>query len=141
MDFGDGHNFLGQNLSSSLNPKDKSSLNEVSCQCAERMKDEEQKEAVVAEIYLTYEEILQLEQALIELDEQSTKNTLEIRKCEAKTIYLMKQVKEIEEMLGSKENASLGQNEANKLKDQIPILSKQIHQHRVQVEILNESTK
>ena len=35
----------------------------------ERMKDEEQKEAVVAEIYLTYEEILQLEQALIELDE------------------------------------------------------------------------
>jgi hypothetical protein len=69
MDFGDGHNFLGQNLSSSLNPKDKSSLNEVSCQCSERMKDEEQKEAVVAEIYLTYEEILQLEQALIELDE------------------------------------------------------------------------
>ena len=107
----------------------------------ERMKDEEQKEAVVAEIYLTYEKILQLEQALIELDEQSTKNTLEIRKREAKTIYLMKQVKEIEEMLGSKENASLGQNEANKLKDQIPILSKQIHQHRVQVEILNESTK
>jgi hypothetical protein len=39
----------------------------------------------------------------------------------------MKQVKEIEEMLGSKENASLGQNEANKLKDQIPILSKKIH--------------
>ena len=41
MDFGDGHNFLGQNLSSSLNPKHKSSLNEVSCQCAERMKDEQ----------------------------------------------------------------------------------------------------
>lgn len=31
----------------------------------------------------------------------------------------MKQVKEIEEMLGSKENASSGRNEANKLKDQI----------------------
>ena len=85
----------------------------------ERMKDEEQKEAVLAEIQLTYEEILQLEQALIELDEQSTKNTLEIRKCEAKTIYLMKQVKEIEEMLESKKNASSGRNEANKLKDQI----------------------
>jgi hypothetical protein len=31
----------------------------------------------------------------------------------------MKQVKEIEEMLGSKENASSGRNEAKKLKDQI----------------------
>lgn len=107
MDFGDGHNFLAQNLSSSLNAKDKLSLKEVTCQCADRMRDEEQKEAVMAEIYLTYEEILQLEQALIELDEQNTTNTLEIRKRDAKTIFLLKQVEEIEEMLKSKENASL----------------------------------
>lgn len=66
----------------------------------------------MAEIYLTYEEILQLEQALIELDEQNTTNTLEIRKRDAKTIFLLKQVEEIEEMLGSKENASLSQFEA-----------------------------
>jgi hypothetical protein len=44
----------------------------------------------MAEIYLTYEEILQLEQALIELDEQNTTNTLEIHKRDAKTIFLIK---------------------------------------------------
>ena len=37
------------------NPKD------AKCLCEARYKDEEQKEAVMAEIYLTYEEILQLE--------------------------------------------------------------------------------
>ena len=58
----------------------------------------------MAEIHLTYEEILQLEQALIEVDEQNTINTLEIRKREAKMIFIMKQVEEIEDILMSKEN-------------------------------------
>lgn len=49
-----------------------------------------------------------MEQALIELDEQNTTNTLEIHKRDAKTIFLIKQVEEIEEMLGSKENGASG---------------------------------
>ena len=61
---------------------------------------------MMAEIHLTYEEILQLEQALIELDEQNTTNTLEIRKREAKMIFVFKQVEEIEEILAQKENSS-----------------------------------
>ena len=81
-----------------------SSLLENSCQCATRERDEEEKENVMAEIHLTYEEILQLEQALIEVDEQNTINTLEIRKREAKMIFIMKQVEEIEDILMSKEN-------------------------------------
>ena len=60
------------------------------CQCEERLIDEEEKENMMAEIHLTYEEILQLEQALIELDEQNTTNTLEIRKREAKMIFILK---------------------------------------------------
>ena len=60
------------------------------CQCDERLLDEEEKENMMAEIHLTYEEILQLEQALIELDEQNTTNTLEIRKREAKMIFILK---------------------------------------------------
>ena len=60
------------------------------CQCEERLVDEEEKENMMAEIHLTYEEILQLEQALIELDEQNTTNTLEIRKREAKMIFILK---------------------------------------------------
>ena len=71
----------------------------------------------MAEIYLTYEEILQLEQALIELDEQNTTNTLEIHKRDAKTIFLIKQVEEIEEMLASKEN-TLPNSEIRQLKEQ-----------------------
>ena len=61
---------------------------------------------MMAEIHLTYEEILQLEQALIELDEQNTTNTLEIRKREAKMIFILKQVEEIEDMLAHKENSN-----------------------------------
>lgn len=125
----------GPNLSLS-----KPNLKDVKCLCEARYRDEEQKEAVMAEIYLTYEEILQLEQALIELDEQNTTNTLEIHKRDAKTIFLIKQVEEIEEMLGSKENGASGL-ELKQLKEQHTTLNKQIHQHRVQVEILNESTK
>ena len=59
---------------------------------------------MMAEIHLTYEEILQLEQALIELDEQNTTNTLEIRKREAKMIFILKQMEEIEDILAQKEN-------------------------------------
>jgi hypothetical protein len=41
---------------------------------------------------------------LIELDEQNTTNTLEIRKREAKVIFMLKQFEEIEDVLTSKEN-------------------------------------
>ena len=76
------------------------------CQCEDRIQDEEEKENMMAEIHLTYEEILQLEQALIELDEQNTTNTLEIRKREAKMIFILKQMEEIDDILASKENGS-----------------------------------
>jgi hypothetical protein len=50
---------------------------------------------------------------LIELDEQNTTNTLEIHKRDAKTIFLIKQVEEIEEALTQKENS----HEFKQLKD------------------------
>jgi hypothetical protein len=45
---------------------------------------------ILTEISLSYEEIIQLEQALIELDEQNTLNALEIRKREAKVFILQR---------------------------------------------------
>lgn len=69
------------------------------CLCAIREADEEEKENMINEVHATYESILQLEQALIELDEQNTTNTLEIRKREAKMVFIMKQMEELEEML------------------------------------------
>ncbi len=47
---------------------------------------------MMMEIALAYEEIIQLEQALIELDEQNTLNALEIRKREAKVFILQRQL-------------------------------------------------
>ena len=58
----------------------------------------------MAEVHLTYERILQLEQALIELDEQNTTNTLEIRKREAKMVFLLKQIEEIEDIINGDQN-------------------------------------
>ena len=43
------------------NPSQSAQELKTNCQCDLRYKDEEQKEAVMAEVYLTYEEILQLE--------------------------------------------------------------------------------
>ena len=58
------------------------------CQCDSRRIDQETKKAIMTEISQAYEEIIQLEQALIELDEQNTLNALEIRKREAKAFIL-----------------------------------------------------
>lgn len=58
------------------------------CQCESRRTDQEIKKAIMTEISQAYEEIIQLEQALIELDEQNTLNALEIRKREAKAFIL-----------------------------------------------------
>jgi sulfur transfer protein SufE len=56
---------------------------------------------------MAYEEIIQLEQALIELDEQNTVNAMEIRKREAKVFLMKKQIEDNEDDLqGAKENTS-----------------------------------
>ena len=91
---------------------------------------------MMAEIHLTYEEILQLEQALIELDEQNTTNTLEIRKREAKIIVLKQQIKEneTETKTENKENVEV-------FKKNMKQLEKQIGQHRHNIGILEESTR
>lgn len=51
------------------------------------------------EIQIAYEKIIQLEQALIELDEQNTLNAMEIRKREAKVFLTTKQIEDIEETI------------------------------------------
>ena len=88
---------------------------------------------MMAEIHLTYEEILQLEQALIELDEQNTTNTLEIRKREAKMIFILKQMEEIEDILASKENNSSAQST-----DQSSAPAQQTQQYREQSTMLQK---
>jgi hypothetical protein len=77
------------------------------CECPARQKDEAAKQALLAEVHLAYEEVLQLEQALIELDEQNTTNTLEIRKREAKVHFLLRQSDEVEQVLQSQPSEQL----------------------------------
>lgn len=64
---------------------------------------------------------MQLEQALIELDEQNTANTLEIRKREAKVIFSFKQLEEIEESITQKENNTEGRA-SESIKEQLNLL-------------------
>lgn len=99
------------------------------CECGIRNRDEDQKQKILEEIHLSYEKILQLEQALIELDEQNATNTLEIRKREAKVIFLFKQEEEIDEAINQKENTS-DLKAQDQLKEQITVMQKQISQHR-----------
>ena len=76
------------------------------CKCESRRLDEEEKIRIQNEINLCYEDIIQLEQALIELDEQNTLNALEIRKREAKVFILSRQMEDMEESsAGQKENS------------------------------------
>lgn len=62
--------------------------NSFECQCRQRQKDEKEKEIIKNEISIVSEDILQLEQALIELDEQNTMNAIEISKRDAKVLLL-----------------------------------------------------
>lgn len=75
------------------------------------------------------EDLLQLEQAIIELDEQNTMNAIEISKREAKILLLRNQIEEYQD----KEN--------NEQEVDISAYEQHIQQHSTQIEILSESTK
>jgi hypothetical protein len=79
------------------------------CTCESRQLDQEVKKTIMTEIVLAYEEIIQLEQALIELDEQNTLNALEIRKREAKVFILQRQ---LDDYLEHHEGEDTATNEA-----------------------------
>ena len=75
------------------------------CKCDSRERDEVTKKKITQEIQIVYEDIIQLEQALIELDEQNTMNAMDIRKREAKVFLMSKHIEDIEENLTTaKEN-------------------------------------
>lgn len=69
------------------------------CVCDSRAIDNIEKKIIMQEIQIAYEKIIQLEQALIELDEQNTLNAMEIRKREAKVFLTTKQIEDIEETI------------------------------------------
>ena len=76
---------------------------------------------------MVYEDIIQLEQALIELDEQNTLNALEIKKREAKVFLLEKQIEDMEEnRKGSKENVQNMQNLESDVPNEIAFIKKHI---------------
>ena len=62
--------------------------NSFEWQWRQRQKDDKEKEIIKNEISIVSEDILQLEQALIELDEQNTMNAIEISKRDAKILLL-----------------------------------------------------
>lgn len=73
-----------------MNEEDAKFMKKEECKCDSRAIDELEKKNIQLEIQNAYEEIIQLEQALIELDEQNTINAMEIRKREAKAFLMSK---------------------------------------------------
>ena len=111
------------------------------CKCDSRAIDELEKKKVQLEIQNAYEEIIQLEQALIELDEQNTINAMEIRKREAKAFLMSKQIEDIEETLEGAGKENEYQVNIAQLEEEQQQLELQIKQQQEQILILNESTK
>ena len=111
------------------------------CKCDSRAIDDLEKKVVQQEIQIAYEEIIQLEQALIELDEQNTINAMEIRKREAKAFLMSKQIEDIEETLQGAGKENDYQVNIAQLEDEMPSLASSIRQYNQQILILNESTK
>ena len=93
------------------------------------------------EIQVAYEEIIQLEQALIELDEQNTLNAMEIRKREAKVFLISKQIEENEETLEGVGKENNGAVNVPQVRSELMQFKKSIQLQQEQILILNESTK
>lgn len=104
------------------------------CHCKSRAKDEEEKKIIESEIVPIYEEIIQLEQSLIELDEQNTLNAIEIRKREAKMYLLDKQSNDYAERELQKDTGQSIDDESRNN------LNRHMDLHKEQIRILTEST-
>ena len=126
----------------------KAAAKEEDCKkCASRLKDEAEKKVIEVQIAHVYEEVIQLEQALIELDEQNTLNAMEIRKREAKCFLITKQLEELDEFIrqvDDKENEQAAEDEeidTDAVTTERTELEGQMSVQKEQILILNESTK
>mmetsp|Transcript_219 Transcript_219/g.399 ORF Transcript_219/g.399 Transcript_219/m.399 type:complete len:381 (+) Transcript_219:972-2114(+) len=126
-----------------MQEEDKKMKGKEKCKCESRGRDEDQKKHIQQEIQFVYEEIIQLEQALIELDEQNTINAMEIRKREAKVFLLTKQIEDIDETLqgSSKENLEASVPSLEQMEQEKTTLERSIRQQQEQILILNQSTE
>jgi hypothetical protein len=111
------------------------------CNCG-RAEDEDVKCQMYKEVAQVYDDIMQLEQALIELDEQNTMNSIEIKKREAKiSIFINslaeKQGKASEAELSSSINLDVIETDDAESK----AAKEQIKRQKEKIMILKENTK
>lgn len=102
------------------------------CMCETRQSDELEKRKIQAEITYAYDETIQLEQALIELDKQNTLNALEIKKREVKVFIMQKQLEDMEEAFrDGKENVNdENDNDEQQMPNEMQFLKRHIEQHQ-----------
>lgn len=110
------------------------------CTCG-RAEDEEAKRQMYKEVAQVYDDIMQLEQALIELDEQNTMNSIEIKKREAKLSIFVNS-------LGEKQGQPIEIENTNNIKLEIQptddaetkTAKEQIKRQSEKISILKENT-
>ncbi len=110
------------------------------CTCG-RGEDAEAKKQMYKEVAQAYDDIMQLEQALIELDEQNTMNSIEVKKREAKILIFFnsmieKQGKNVEvEDVSSVNLDALATDDA-----ETRVVKEQINRQQEKIAILKENT-
>lgn len=110
------------------------------CTCG-RGEDEEVKQQVYKEVAQVYDDIMQLEQALIEIDEQNTMNSIEIKKREAKILIFVNSLTERQGKMVDPEDFNKINLEETEADDQDTKTAKhQIKRQKEKISILKENT-
>lgn len=110
------------------------------CTCG-RGEDAEMKQQIYKEVAQVYDDIMQLEQALIELDEQNTMNSIEIKNREAKILIFFNSLNEKQGKKIETEDFSNINLEESEIDDADTKNAKhQIKRQKEKINILKENT-
>ena len=121
-------------------PAPKSEAPAPKCTCG-RGEDEEMKQMLYKEVAQVYDDIMQLEQALIELDEQNTMNSIEIKKREAKIlIFFNSLVEKREKAVDVEDVNSVNLDQLETDDAETKSAKEQIKRQKEKIDILKENT-
>ena len=110
------------------------------CTCG-RGEDEEVKQHIYKDVAQVYDDIMQLEQALIELDEQNTMNSIEIKKREAKILIFFNSLTEKQgKAIETEDFTNIDLEESEKDDSDTTNAKHQIKRQKEKINILKENT-
>jgi len=121
-------------------PSIKAEPTPAKCTCG-RGEDDAMKQQMYKEVAQVYDDIMQLEQALIELDEQNTMNSIEVKKREAKILIFFNSLLEKQGKKVQVEDInSIDLNDLQAEDPEAKAAKEQILRQKEKISILKENT-